>query len=190
MLAIVLVLFSSVANAAIDNLHQVSPGIYRGARPDAEGLRQLARLGIKTIINLQGGDGDAFGELVYLRQPGEDPRMIAWERATSAALGMRFVHAPMSSLTTVDARTEKSISVALSVMATPRLGPVFVHCELGKDRTGLVIALHRVRCEAWSKSAAKEEWIARGHSGVNGWFTRALDEYFDRAEPRLKARVP
>lgn len=181
MIAIILVLFSSIANATIENFHQVSPGIYRGARPDAEGFRHLARIGVKTIVNLQGGDGEAYGDLIYLKQPGENPRVIAWERASAAALGMRFVHAPMSSLQPVGSRTAQSIEAASRVLADPSLRPVFIHCEFGRDRTGLIVALHRVQREGWSKSSALGEWSAYGHNGISGWLTRGLDEYFKQA---------
>src|SRR6185437_9871079 len=42
---------------AIRNFHAVSSGaVYRGARPDDVGIDTLARAGVRTIIDLQGGD--------------------------------------------------------------------------------------------------------------------------------------
>src|SRR2546421_8320580 len=46
----------------LPNFHQVNAQLYRGAQPKAGGLAQLARLGVKTIINLREGDERADAE--------------------------------------------------------------------------------------------------------------------------------
>jgi protein tyrosine phosphatase (PTP) superfamily phosphohydrolase (DUF442 family) len=40
--------------------------------------------------------------------------------------------------------------------------PVLVHCEWGRDRTGLVVAAYRVAVNGWSKDKAMQEAIHRG----------------------------
>ncbi|MEI8195437.1 MAG: hypothetical protein WCI73_05970, partial [Phycisphaerae bacterium] len=37
----------------LSNFAQVSPNLYRGAQPTAEGFRQLKKMGIKTVVNLR-----------------------------------------------------------------------------------------------------------------------------------------
>ena len=37
----------------LPNLHKVSDDLYRGAQPTAEGMRQLKKIGIKTVVNLR-----------------------------------------------------------------------------------------------------------------------------------------
>lgn len=37
----------------LSNLHKVSDDLYRGAEPTAEGVQQLKKLGLKTIIDLR-----------------------------------------------------------------------------------------------------------------------------------------
>ncbi len=54
--------------------------------------------------------------------------------------------------------------------ATPA-DPIYVHCEHGKDRTGLVIALYRMRADGWSQEQAAAEMKEMGHTGL-------LDELF------------
>lgn len=40
-------------NDPAGNFSQVSPGIYRGGRPDQPGVLALAKMGVKTIIDLE-----------------------------------------------------------------------------------------------------------------------------------------
>ena len=55
--------------------------------------------------------------------------------------------------------------------------PVLVHCEHGQDRTGLLIAVYRVRRGSWAQ-AAWNEWLAYGH--VDSLLFRALRDAFVR----------
>lgn len=52
---------ASVATAAvhIDNFGRVNERYYRGAQPSAQDLADLAKLGVKTTIDLTNGDGDS-----------------------------------------------------------------------------------------------------------------------------------
>jgi hypothetical protein len=52
--------------------------------------------------------------------------------------------------------------------------PVFVHGKKRMDRTGLVIALHRVFNERWTAAAAMAVWDALGRNEL----LLALDDYF------------
>ena len=50
----------------LPNLHQVSDTLYRGAQPTVEGMGELKKLGVKTVISLRahhnddGGAGDFY----------------------------------------------------------------------------------------------------------------------------------
>jgi hypothetical protein len=37
----------------VPNFHQVSERIYRGAQPTTEGFQELAKMGIKTVVDLR-----------------------------------------------------------------------------------------------------------------------------------------
>jgi len=45
--------------AGVPNLHKVSTKLYRSAQPTAEGMANLKKLGVKTIINLCSFDSDS-----------------------------------------------------------------------------------------------------------------------------------
>src|ERR1700722_7372050 len=56
--------------AGVPNFHQVSQNIYRGAQPSKEGFHSLASLGVKTIIDLRGGEGRSQDEEKVVKADG------------------------------------------------------------------------------------------------------------------------
>ena len=162
----------------IENFHSVSKGVYRGARPTEEGLKSLKAAGIKTVINLQGGDRRwaAF-------EPGEAEEAIQREEAiVRSRLQMQFFHMPLSSTQEIQigSQTDRRIKQIIKIMSDPKNQPVFVHCEQGVDRTGLVIALYRVWVEKFSPQRALQEMRAMGHAGfAKNMLTGALDDYLE-----------
>ena len=48
--------------SGVPNFHQVSDKIYRGAQPMSEGFQALAKMGIKTIVDLRREAAQARGE--------------------------------------------------------------------------------------------------------------------------------
>lgn len=168
-----------IAGRAILNFHKFGEGLYRGARPQGRGLSSLQQLGVKTIINLQGSDGGKgfVHSIAELLEPGEKPEWIAYEKSRSEKLGMTFVHVPLNSISAVDSAEGKAIGQALVLMAKPESRPVYIHCEHGKDRTGLVVALYRVFFQGWTRQQAHREMLALGHA-ANQFFTYDMDEFF------------
>jgi protein tyrosine/serine phosphatase len=66
---------------------------------------------------------------------------------------------------------------ALGALADASSYPIFVHCKKGLDRTGVVIALHRVFDQGWSPQDARAEMYALGFD-MRLW---TLRRYFEKA---------
>ena len=128
----------------IRNFDQVDAHVYRGAQPTVEGFHYLAKLGVKTVIDL--------------REPGQ--RSMAEEREVSA-MGMRYIGVPMTGLTPP---TEDQIAKILGVLEDQTSGPVFVHCMRGADRTGAVIAAYHIEHDRWDNARALRDAKAHGMS--------------------------
>jgi protein tyrosine phosphatase (PTP) superfamily phosphohydrolase (DUF442 family) len=145
---IVLCLFTLPAFAGsngapgIKNFDQVDTHVYRGGQPTSEGFQYLAKLGVKTIVDLREADDRARAE----------------EQAVQAA-GMTYVNVPMSGLTPP---TAAEITKILGLLEDRTTGPVFVHCLRGADRTGAVIAAYHIDHDGWENSRALDD--ARAHS--------------------------
>jgi tyrosine-protein phosphatase SIW14 len=142
--AIVLPAFAGTAVPGIHNFYKVDEHVYRGAQPTEEGIHYLAKLGIKTVIDL--------------REPGERARN---EEAAVTGAGMRYINVPMTGLT---APTESETARLLGILEDATTGPVFVHCMRGADRTGAVIASYRIEHDGWDNGRALKEAMANGMS--------------------------
>jgi len=122
----------------LTNVGRVANGIFRGAQPEPEGYATLKAMGVRTVINLRTRHG---------------------ERKAVEAAGMRYVEIPMSFWKNVDPAVVRK---ALSAMTDPASQPVFVHCSVGVDRTGVVVAVYRMEVDGWSEAEAEAEMEAFG----------------------------
>jgi uncharacterized protein (TIGR01244 family) len=123
-------------NEGIGNFGKITEDLYRGAQPDAVGIRNLARLGIKSIINLRMTD-DVW-------QP---------EAAEARASGLTYTNVPLKGL---GRPTHWQVATLLDLINSLP-APVFIHCKHGCDRTGTIIACYRIRHGGWPNEAALEE---------------------------------
>jgi tyrosine-protein phosphatase SIW14 len=128
----------------IRNFHQVDQHVYRGGQPDKDGIEYLAKLGVRTVINL--------------REAGPRSRQ---EEALVTEAGMKYINVPMTGLTPP---TDAEIKKILVVLEGETSGPVFVHCKRGADRTGAVIGAYRVDYDGWDNDRALQEAMSSGMS--------------------------
>jgi hypothetical protein len=104
---------------------------------------ELARLGVRTVVNLREEDQRA-------RSEGEEVR----------AEGLRHYNVGLGR-TGWPPRDE--VGRVLQIIDTPENQPVFIHCKRGADRLGLIIAIHRMR-HVWTAGQAQEEASRYGMS--------------------------
>jgi len=156
--AVVLTCFTVSAVAAtldgVPNFQKVNDSVYRGAQPTSEGFKNLAEVGVKTVIDL--------------RLVGEHSQ--ADEKKWVESRGMRYISVPLHGMS---APTEADVVKILGIMNDPSAGPVFVHCRRGADRTGTIIACYRISHDRWQNDKALSE--AREY-GMSMW-ERAMMHY-------------
>ena len=73
--------------------------------------------------------------------------------------GIKVISLPMSGFWTPK---DPQVNAALAAMNETSLRPLFVHCQHGQDRTGLVMGLYRVESEHWQAGHAYEEMKTLG----------------------------
>ena len=138
----VLVLLPLIGNAKIDRLQNVVPGVWRGSQPTAlKDFDQLQEMGIKTIINLQWDSS------------------VENEREIAESRGIKFINVPMKAR---DWPSDTDIKKIFDSLLNEKNHPVFLHCRMCKDRTGLIFALFRVEVMGWTPDKAYKEWIDFG----------------------------
>ncbi|MBP1622969.1 MAG: protein tyrosine phosphatase [Acidobacteria bacterium] len=133
-----------VALEGVPNLHRVSEALYRSAQPTPEGMKRLAKLGIKTVVNLRAFNSDE-DDLRGTKLIGEAISMTAWRP-----------------------RDEEIIRF-LRIVQDGARAPVLVHCQHGADRTGTMVALYRIVVQGWTKDAALEEMVEGGYGFHGVW---------------------
>ena len=121
----------------LPNFHRVSARLFRGGRPTREGMAALEQLGVRTIVDLRDRSGISFVD-----------------RKRARAHGIRYHRIPLGKLR---GPTRAAMARILRILADPESGPVYVHCRRGSDRTGTVIACHRIANEGWTAEAAIAE---------------------------------
>ncbi|MDR3606547.1 MAG: tyrosine-protein phosphatase [Oligoflexia bacterium] len=181
---------ASLPGFVIDNFFEVTPKLYRGANPGSAGIAALEKMGIKTIIDLQGGDLDSGlpYDFIALEEPGELPANIAAERDETTHHHMQFLNSPLDSLREITPAEDFDIDMTLGVMADPESQPVYIHCQHGKDRTGLLVALYEVKYLGYSVEQAHEDMEEHGHDGLEHIVTHEMDSYFYKKAPQLTNR--
>jgi tyrosine-protein phosphatase SIW14 len=153
----------------LPNFQKVNDEVYRGGQPTDQGFKNLAGLGIKTVVDLR---------LIGEHSQADEQRAVE-------ANAMRYVSVPMKGMSTP---TNEQVSTVLALLGDKAAGPVFVHCRRGADRTGTIIACYRILHDRWENQKALSEARSYGMS----WFEHALQQYVLRYTPasaRLAAGV-
>src|SRR6202165_5352859 len=124
----------------LPNFGEATTTLYRGGQPSKEGFRTLAKMGVNIVVDLRGSrDG---------------------ERKIVTHLGMQYVAMPWQCSFPKD----KTFAQFLTLLRQNPGKKVFVHCRVGDDRTGMMIASYRMAREGWSAEKAEKEMEKFGFS--------------------------
>jgi len=115
--------------SGIENLIQVTDGIYSGGEPNLAGLEQLQALGVKILVSVDG---------------------LSPDREAAEKLGMRYVHIPMG----YDGIDSVQLQDFVTLM-TQQQSKIFFHCHHGKHRGPAAVAA----CLLIAKKVSKENAI-------------------------------
>lgn len=157
----------SITQEEIPNFRYVDNDLYRGGEPSCSGLLKLENLGIRTFIDL----GGAGGPLHHCKHA-EDA-------------GFQVIHFKISMLdiTLLGVSEERLQSLFGLMQKAPK--PIFLSCSLGRDRTGTIVAIYRMKRREMSFNEAREEAIYYGYRPRFIGLRRALERYRDPQELEL-----
>lgn len=129
----------------IDNFGCINEKFYRGAQPKSGDYRNLAAMGVKTIIDLQ--------------QDGERN-----EQQMVEAAGMKFYRIGLSDKSWPSPDKAEQF---MKIVNDPASQPVFIHCHGGRHRAGIMTAIYRMHHDGWSAERAYAEMKQYGfESGI------------------------
>lgn len=124
----------------------VIPGkLLRSAQPSEDELENVFRkYAVHTALSLRHEDYPEY----------ETERRVAGE------YGAEFVRVPVSS---TESFTPDQLAELRRLFADESAYPILVHCQHGKARTGVVVALWRIEHDGWAGARAVEEMLKKGY---------------------------
>ncbi|CAN5893599.1 hypothetical protein BH11PSE13_BH11PSE13_35040 [soil metagenome] len=140
----------------LENLHRITPTLYRSAQPKREDVPALKALGIKTVISFRSFNSD--------------------ERALRGS-GIDLVRVPIDTWSINDDEVQRAL---VAIREAEKKGPVLIHCWHGADRTGVVAAVYRMAMQGWTKDAARHEMFRGGFGYHTLW--RNIPSYLGRVD--------
>lgn len=148
----------------LPNFGEVTPNLYRGGQPGADGLETLKKMGVSIVIDMRSTKS-------------------SHEESVVSGLGMRYIsipwHCPFPS--------DSVFAGFLKVIEQNRDKKIFVHCRLGDDRTGMAIASYRMAEEGWSTAEALNEMRVFGFSSAHHAICPTLATYERHFPDHLKS---
>ena len=126
------------------NFHIVDRGIWRSAQPSLESIAVMKKHGLKTVINLRGSEENNL-----------------WESRICDSLDIKYYHIPLDGREIPDTADLNKI---LSIIENQQNQPVMYHCLGGKDRTGIVTAIYRLKNSNVSFEEAHKEMLMYGYN--------------------------
>ncbi len=148
----------------IDNFYQLSDRFYSGAMPVGdEGFASLQKLGIKTIITVDG----------------MKPDVEAAER-----FNLRYVHLPIGY---DGVPPEQALRLVKAAETVP--GPIFIHCHHGMHRGPAGAAVICMAVEGWTPDQA-EAWLHVAGTSTNYPGLYRSVEHFRTPSAGVLKKVP
>lgn len=152
--------------AGVGNLHKITDTLYRSEQPTADGMRNLEKLGIKTVLSLRAFHSD------------ED--QVEDTQLTTECIYIKTWHIE-----------DEDVVAFLKIATDPARQPVLVHCQHGADRTGTMCAAYRIVVQGWTKDQAIREMTDGGYGFHPVWtnlkpWIEAMDVQGLRAKAGIK----
>src|SRR6187549_3065769 len=144
-----------IALEGVPNLHRITASLYRSEQPTALGMKNLEKLGIRTVINLRFFNDDE-DEVKGTSLRTERTKILTW------SIG------------------DKHVVEVMKILEKTENGPFLIHCQHGADRTGLMTAMYRILEQQWKPEDALKELIDGGYGYHSMWknivrYVRSVD---------------
>jgi tyrosine-protein phosphatase SIW14 len=136
----------------VPNFGEVTPKLYRGGQPTRAGFEKLAKMGIKIVV---------------------DTGRSARDEKLLKGLGLRYVALPWYCPFPKD----KVIAEFLEILKDNPEAKTFVHCRLGEDRSGMMVAAYRMAEQGWTPDEAMNEMHEFGFGAVHHLICPGLARY-------------
>lgn len=132
---------------------EVTPHFFRGGQPSRTGFESLREIGVDVVVDLRGNRDS--------------------ERREVNRMGMEYIAIPWHCPFPHDA----TFARFLTLMRANARRKVFVHCRLGDDRVGMMVAAYRMAEQGWTAKQAMQEMKASGFTKAHHLLCPRLASY-------------
>jgi len=139
----------------------VDAHLLRGGQPSIAQLAELKALGVSGVTTI-----------ISLRK--ENLGITTAERAEAHRLGLKFLHFPFYG---IFGASRSFLERILEAMRDPANGMVYVHCQRGRDRSSLLVALHLVTDHAWDPELAWRQAVLEYGYQPTFWYRRMRTDF-------------
>lgn len=152
-----------VSIEGVSNLYRITPMLYRSEQPTPLGMRNLEKLGIRTVISLRRMNNDE-DEVRGTSLRTERVKIFTWNIK------------------------DQHVIEVMRILRNPENGPFLIHCQHGSDRTGLMSAMYRILEQDWSVDEALAELTGGGY-GYHSIWTNVLRYVREADIEKLRAAI-
>jgi protein tyrosine/serine phosphatase len=152
-----------IALEGVPNLHRITPMLYRSEQPTSLGMKNLEKLGIRTVINLRFFNDD-HDEVEGTSLRTERTKILTWR------IG------------------DKHVIEVMNMLKQTENGPFLIHCQHGADRTGLMSAMYRILEQRWTADEALQE-LTDGGFGYHSMWTNIIEYVKSVDVEKLRAAI-
>jgi len=142
-----------LSGQGVPNFGEVTPTLYRGGLLSGEGLKALKKVGVNIVVDTHANSKH--------------------EKHEVEALGMKYVAIPWHCPWPRD----EVFGKFLKVVHDNKGKKIFVHCRLGDDRTGMMVAAYRMAEEGWTAEEAMNEMRSFGFTHSHHFICPSLAGY-------------
>ncbi len=154
-------------NVSLHHFEHIDAQVYAGSKPHTDkDFEYLQSLHVRYIVSAR-----------FL------PGLSGSERKKARRYGMTLLSMPMNASPIPP--SEKHVDRILLTIRDKRYQPVYIHCVLGRDRTGLIGGLYRIYFLGVPKQQAWQEMLQSGFH--TWWFVGGLRVYFEKHASRPPA---
>jgi protein tyrosine/serine phosphatase len=132
--------------AGLPNFGRISQQLSRGGQPNPVGFAELKKMGIDIVVNLRHQTDEITREQTLVQKQGMQYVSIPWRGSNNPSI-------------------EQIVQFLELLRANPDKN-VFVHCERGAERTGVMVASYRISHDNWSGEQALNEMERFGFRGI------------------------
>ena len=129
--------------AGISTFAQVESTIACGGSTTPEAIREIGRMGFKSVVNL--------------RLASEAGARVEEEGAVVRAAGLKYVHLPFN----IQSPDPQLVDNFIAAVSAPGNTPAYVHCAAG-GRAAALRMIQRVKADGWPLERALSEANALG----------------------------